>query len=148
MWNRKQNRNIRFLVGFAVQNNMRKLWHGGFVIDHNNAGQKTRNGKQGRKMKMELKQTNKKNQRPEKSVETVLLDKKKIKIALLQSDKTIAEMLLHLGIHYQTWAHRNSENTWPIPRALEMARFLGVPVSMLQSDLSLVKVFDDQIKIQ
>lgn len=73
-------------------------------------------------------------------METILLSKTKIRFELGKAEKPVGEMLKHIGIHYQTWAQRKPENTWPLDKAIAMAQWIGCRVADLQSDLSLVEV--------
>jgi len=78
--------------------------------------------------------------KPQVQVETVLLSKTKIKIQLADKGKNVKGLLEAIGIHYQTWAQRHTDNTWPVDRAVAMAKWIGCSVSALQSDNSNVWV--------
>lgn len=78
--------------------------------------------------------------KPKNETETVMLSKNKIRFQLAEKKKELKEMLLHIGIHYQTWGQRETNNTWPVFRAIMIAEWIGCKVSDLQSDCSMVVI--------
>lgn len=89
--------------------------------------------------KIELKQKT-------KNTETVLLSKSKIKKQLGKADKLLKDLLNHLGIHFQTWAYRKTDHAWPVSRAIDMADWIGCPVSEIQADCSMVIIIHATIE--